>query len=227
MSSQPTKLGQARAKEPAPTKLDDQHNTQAMPVRTRTTAAAQSPEAESGLACAVSPHVLIASPSHTQMNDMLLELSQSALQVCEYKQRHSMHVCTPCTCSCLAAASLLPNTPLTPSPKPTLTSSSLVLTSLLVLTSPPVLTSPLALTLGSPSPDPPLVALLPSRRRQCKSDTALGAQCPITRLRHPASGFTLNATLYPCYESLRWRPCQASALLGLVIWWPLGHATHL
>ena len=64
MSSQPTKLGQARAKEPAPTKLDDQHNTQAMPVRTRTTAAAQSPEAESGLACAVSPHVLIASPSH-------------------------------------------------------------------------------------------------------------------------------------------------------------------
>ena len=33
MSNQHTKLGQARAEEPAPTKLNDQHNTQAMPVR--------------------------------------------------------------------------------------------------------------------------------------------------------------------------------------------------
>ena len=36
MSSQHTKRGQARAEEPAPTKLNDQHNTHAMPVRTRT-----------------------------------------------------------------------------------------------------------------------------------------------------------------------------------------------
>ena len=33
MSNQHTKLGPARPEEPAPTKLDDQHNTQAMPVR--------------------------------------------------------------------------------------------------------------------------------------------------------------------------------------------------
>ena len=38
--NQQTKLGEARAAEPAPSKLDNQHNTQAMPVRTRTTAAA-------------------------------------------------------------------------------------------------------------------------------------------------------------------------------------------
>ena len=38
--NQETKLGEARAAEPAPSKLDNQHNTQAMPVRTRTTAAA-------------------------------------------------------------------------------------------------------------------------------------------------------------------------------------------
>ena len=43
MSNQHTKLGPARPEKPAPTKLDDQHNTQAMPVRTRTTAAAQFP----------------------------------------------------------------------------------------------------------------------------------------------------------------------------------------
>ena len=43
MSNQHLKLGPARPEEPAPTKLDDQHNTQAMPVRTRTAAAAQSP----------------------------------------------------------------------------------------------------------------------------------------------------------------------------------------
>ena len=36
MSSQHTKLGPARPEEPAPTKLDDQHNTHAMPVRTLT-----------------------------------------------------------------------------------------------------------------------------------------------------------------------------------------------
>ena len=64
MSNQHTKLGPARTEEPAPTKLDDQHNTQAMPVRTRTTAAAQPPQDQDGLACAVSPHVLIASPSN-------------------------------------------------------------------------------------------------------------------------------------------------------------------
>eukprot|EP00964_Phaeocystis_antarctica_P142685 scaffold108008_cov54-Phaeocystis_antarctica.AAC.2 len=33
MSNQHTKLSQARSEEPAPTKLNDQHNTQAMPVR--------------------------------------------------------------------------------------------------------------------------------------------------------------------------------------------------
>eukprot|EP00964_Phaeocystis_antarctica_P115926 scaffold79904_cov70-Phaeocystis_antarctica.AAC.2 len=43
MSNQPTKVGQARAEEPAPTKLNDQHNTQAMPVRTHNGCAAQSP----------------------------------------------------------------------------------------------------------------------------------------------------------------------------------------
>ena len=36
MSNKHTKPGQARAEEPAPTKLNDQHNTHAMPVRTRT-----------------------------------------------------------------------------------------------------------------------------------------------------------------------------------------------
>ena len=36
MSNQHTKLGPARAEEPALTKLDDQHSTHAMPVRTRT-----------------------------------------------------------------------------------------------------------------------------------------------------------------------------------------------
>ena len=46
MSNQHTKLSQARAEEPAPTKLDDQHNTQAVPVHTRTTAAAQPPKAK-------------------------------------------------------------------------------------------------------------------------------------------------------------------------------------
>ena len=33
MSNKHTKPGQARAEEPAPSKLDDQHNTHAMPVR--------------------------------------------------------------------------------------------------------------------------------------------------------------------------------------------------
>eukprot|EP00964_Phaeocystis_antarctica_P075387 scaffold46506_cov66-Phaeocystis_antarctica.AAC.1 len=36
MSNQHTKLGPARPEEPAPTKLDDQHNTHAMPVRALT-----------------------------------------------------------------------------------------------------------------------------------------------------------------------------------------------
>eukprot|EP00964_Phaeocystis_antarctica_P024345 scaffold13644_cov66-Phaeocystis_antarctica.AAC.3 len=52
MSNEHTKLGPARPpEEPAPTKLDDQHNTQAMPVRTRTTAAAQPPQDQDGLRC--------------------------------------------------------------------------------------------------------------------------------------------------------------------------------
>ena len=46
MTNQHTRLSQARPEEPASTKLDDQHNTQAMPVRTRTTAAAQPPKAK-------------------------------------------------------------------------------------------------------------------------------------------------------------------------------------
>ena len=46
MTNQHTRLSQARPEEPAPTKLDDQHNTHAMPVRTRTTAAAQPPKAK-------------------------------------------------------------------------------------------------------------------------------------------------------------------------------------
>ena len=33
MSNQHTKLSQARSEEPAPTKVNDQHNTHAMPVR--------------------------------------------------------------------------------------------------------------------------------------------------------------------------------------------------
>ena len=42
--NQQTDVGEARAVNPAPTKLYDQHNTQqAMPVHTRTRAAAQSP----------------------------------------------------------------------------------------------------------------------------------------------------------------------------------------
>ena len=45
MGNQQTKLSQARAEEPAPTRLNDQHVTHAMPVRTRATAAAQSPAA--------------------------------------------------------------------------------------------------------------------------------------------------------------------------------------
>ena len=36
LTKKETKLGQDRAEEAAPTKLDDQHNTLAMPVRTRT-----------------------------------------------------------------------------------------------------------------------------------------------------------------------------------------------
>ena len=36
MSNQHLKLGPARPEEPAPTKLDDQHNTHAMPVRALT-----------------------------------------------------------------------------------------------------------------------------------------------------------------------------------------------
>ena len=37
-SNQDTKLGQARSEEPAPTKLNDQHDTHGMPVRARTMA---------------------------------------------------------------------------------------------------------------------------------------------------------------------------------------------
>ena len=80
--NQQTKLGSARAEGPAPSKLDNQHNTQAMPVRTRTTAAAQSPEAESGLACAVSPHVLIASPSNADERHAARPLAERLAGMC-------------------------------------------------------------------------------------------------------------------------------------------------
>ena len=43
LTKKETKLGQDRAEEPAPTKLADQHNTHAMPVRAHNVAAAQSP----------------------------------------------------------------------------------------------------------------------------------------------------------------------------------------
>ena len=43
LTKKETKLGQDRAEEAAPTKLDDQHNTLAMPVRAHNVAAAQSP----------------------------------------------------------------------------------------------------------------------------------------------------------------------------------------
>ena len=82
MSNQHTKLGPARTEEPAPTKLDDQHNTQAMPVRTRTTAAAQPPQGQDGLACAVSPHALIASPSNADERHAARPLAERLAGMC-------------------------------------------------------------------------------------------------------------------------------------------------
>ena len=43
MSNQHTKLGQARSEEPAQTKLNDQHDTHGMPVRSHKGRNAQSP----------------------------------------------------------------------------------------------------------------------------------------------------------------------------------------
>ena len=82
MSNQHTKLSQARAEEPAPIKLDDQHNTHTMPVRTRTTAAAQSPLGQNGLVCAVSPRALIASPSNADERHAARPLAERLAGMC-------------------------------------------------------------------------------------------------------------------------------------------------
>ena len=106
MSNQHTKLGPARSEEPAPTKLDNQHNTQAMPVRTRTTAAAQSPQCQDGLACAVSPHALIASPSNADERHAARPLAERLAGMCICAE--ALHAYMQCTDAAAAGASLLP-----------------------------------------------------------------------------------------------------------------------
>ena len=106
MTNQHTRLSQARPEEPASTKLDDQHNTQAMPVRTRTTAAAQSPQCQDGLACAVSPHALIASPSNADERHAARPLAERLAGMCICAE--ALHACMQCTDAAAAGASLLP-----------------------------------------------------------------------------------------------------------------------
>ena len=106
MNNQHTKLSQARSEEPAPTKLDNQHNTQAMPVRTRTTAAAQSPQCQDGLACAVSPHALIASPSNADERHAARPLAERLAGMCICAE--ALHAYMQCADAAAAGASLLP-----------------------------------------------------------------------------------------------------------------------